>query len=166
MIKQISTAYFPTGIKFCAPLLVIGGVYLITTGHEIWGVLLVILSAVILTTKYVTEIDLKERSYRDFLFLLGLNLNEESSRFNAIERVVITKGRFSQTINTRAQSRQMDWTDFTATLLLDNGTLDLLTRNSKKELLLALKEFIIFLNVPVEDRTSAQFTEIDIARVT
>ncbi len=166
MIKQISTSYFPTGIKICSPLLAIGGVYLIITGHEIWGVLLIILAAVILTTKYVTEIDLKEQSYRDFLFLLGLNLNEETSRFNAIEKVVITKGSFSQTINTRAQSRQMDWTDFTATLLLDNGTLDLLTRNSKKELLLALKEFIIFLNVPVEDRTSAQFTEIDIARLT
>jgi hypothetical protein len=48
---------------------------------------------------------------------------------------------------------------------MDNGTLDLLTRNSKKELIGGLKEFAEFLNVGIEDRTSSQYYWVDLTRI-
>ncbi len=165
MIKQINTPYFPAGMRYCAPLIAVAGSYLIATGHSVWGILVVFLGAVIFTTKYVTEIDLKNKTYRDCMASMWYRFNKESRQFNSVEKVVVTKGSYSQTINTRAQSRQMDWSDFTATLVLDNGTLDLITRNSKGDLLRGLKEYMEFLNVPVEDRTTNQPFFVDMSRV-
>src|SRR5690606_16474109 len=146
MIKEINTPYFPAGMRYSAPLIAGAGSYLIATGLNVWGILVVFLAAVIFTTKYVTEIDLKNKTYRDYMASMWYRFNEESRQFNLVEKVVVTKGSYSQTINTRAQSRQMDWSDFTATLVLDNGTLDLIIRNSKGDLLRGLKEYTEYLN--------------------
>ena len=166
MTKKIKIPYFPKGMKYASPLFFGTGIYLSTIHYAIWGVLLILSGAIILTTQYVTEINLKEKSYRDYLSLLGLTLNEESKTFNTMDRIVITKGRYSQTINTRVQSRQLDWSDYTGTLILDNNdTLDLLTMNDKKELLKGLKEFTDFLKVGVEDRTTNQHYWVDMTKI-
>lgn len=165
MTKRIIIAYFPKGLKYCAPLLAAAGVYLIVVSHPVWGGLFVVLSALILTTNYVTEIDLGKKRYRDYLSVLGLAFNDERNTFGRIDRIVITKGNYSQTLNTRYQTRQMDWTDYTATIIFDNNHLDLLTRTSKKELLLGVKPFAMFLNTNVEDRTTGQPYWIDMQRV-
>ena len=165
MIKKITIPYFPKGLKYVTPLFFGTGIYLIIIRYPIWGVLLILVGAIIVTTNYVTEINLKERTYRDYLSLLGLTLNEKSKTFNKMDRIVITKGNYSQTINTRAQSRQLDWSDYTGTLILDNDdTLDLLTRNDKKELIKGLKEFTDFLKVGVEDRTTSQPYWVDMTK--
>jgi len=122
---------------------------------------LILIGVIILTTKYVTEINLKDKEYRDYLFFLGFNLNEDINKFNEIDRIINTKGNYSQTINTRSRSRQMDWSDYTGTLILDNGTLDLLTRHDKREIIIGLKEFSNFLEVGIEDRTTHQHHWID-----
>src|SRR6185436_5972294 len=103
MTKKITIPYFPKGLKYATPLFFGTGVYFTVIRYPIWGVLLIVVGAVILTTHYVTEINLKENTYRDYLSLLGIPLNEESKKFNKIDRIVITKGNYSQTINTRAQ---------------------------------------------------------------
>ena len=166
MIKKITIPYFPIGMKYATPVFIAAGVYLIINGIPIWGVLFLVTSALILTTNYITEIDLHGKIYKDYLSLLGLPFNNESNTFNTIDRIIITKRNYSQTINTRAQSRQMDWTDYTATLIMDNdNTLDLLTKNDKHKLLLNLKEFSTFLNVGVEDRTTHKPYFIDMDKV-
>ena len=166
MTKKITIPYFPKGLKYTTPLFFVIGIYLIILHYPIWGVVLILAGAIIVTTNYVTEINLKEKSYCDYLSLLGLTLNEESKTFNTIDRIVITKGRYSQTINTRVQSRQLDWSDYTGTLILDNNeSLDLLTMNDKKELLKGLKEFTDFLKVGVEDRTTNQYHWVDMSKI-
>ena len=166
MTKKITIPYFAKGLKYATPLFFGTGIYLIVIRYPIWGVLLILAGVVIITTNYVTEIDLKEKTYRDYLSLLGLTLNVESKKFNKIDRILITKGSYSQTINTRAQSRQLDWSDYTGTLILDNdNTLDLLTRNNKKELIKGLKEFTDFLKVGVEDRTTNEHHWVDMTKI-
>jgi hypothetical protein len=166
MTKKIIIPYFPKGIKYTTPLLAGGGIWLIVIQHPIWGALLIILAVLILTTNYVTEINLQEKSYRDYLSMMGLKLNVEESKFKQLDRIVITKGNYAQTINTRVQSRQMDWADYTGTLLLDSdGTLDLLTRIDKRELMIGLKEFSDFLGVDVEDRTTNQHYWVDMKKI-
>ena len=164
MVKKISIPYFPVPIKYSTPLPFAGGIYLFINGNMFWSAVLMLLCVVIFTTNYITEIDLAGSAYRDYLFFLGLKLNEEKKKFKSIDRIVVSKGNYSQTVNTRVQSRQMDWSDYTGTLLVDNGTLDLLTRNDKEDLLRGLKEFSDFLKVGVEDRTTNRHYWIDMSQ--
>jgi len=164
MTKKITIPYFPRGIRFSTPLTFVIGIYLAATNFVFWGVLLLLLSVVILTTNYVTEINIEEKIYKDYLSFLGLRLQSESKRFKNVDRIVISKGNYSQKINTRVQSRQLDWSDYTATLLLDDDSLDLLTRNDKKELIRGLKEFADFLKVRVEDRTTNEYFWVDMTK--
>ena len=164
MKKKIAIAYFPLGLKYATPLVFGAGIYLASLGHYGWCIVLILLGVVILTTNYVTEINLTDKKYNDYLSLLWIPLGEETNRFNSLDRIVVTKGNYSQMLNIRWRSRQLDWSDYTATLIMDNGTLDLLTRNSKKELIGGLKEFAEFLNVGIEDRTSSQYYWVDLTR--
>jgi hypothetical protein len=159
-------SYFPTGIKFTTPLIFAGAVLLAVYGYHIWAVILVLLCLIVLTTYYVTEINLDEKKYNDYLSILGLKMSNESQSFSRIDSIVITKGNYSQKINTRVQSRQMDWSDYTATVLFDNNlTLDLLTKNDKHALLLELKKMIATLPVDVEDQCGREFYFIDMNKV-
>jgi hypothetical protein len=159
-------AYFPKGLKFTTPLIFAGAILLGFSGHYFWTVVLVILCLIILTTYYVTEIDLDKRQYHDYLTIAGIAMNNESQSFSQLDRIVITKGSYAQTVNTRVQSRQMDWSDYTATVLFDRDiTLDLLTRNDKHELLVALKKMIATLPIDVEDRCGRESYFIDMTKV-
>lgn len=164
-MKKIKVPYFPAGLKYSTPLLFGSGIYLAFTGSLIWATVLILVGAVILTTKYVTEIDLQHKRYRDYLSLLTLPVNQDAKTFTGVHRIIITKGSYSQTINTRAQSRQLDWSDYTGTLIFDDeATLDLLTRNDKRELIMALREFAEYLDVGIEDRTTNRRYWIDLAK--
>lgn len=166
MTKKITIPYFPLGLKFTTPLLFGAGIYAATNEYVFWSVMLFVIGILILTTRYVTEINLKDKKYRDYLFFLGLPLNQKARTFAVLNHIVITKGNYAQTVNTRSQSRQFDWSDYTGTLLIDDtDALDLLTKNSKAELLKGLKEFVDFLQVDVEDRTTGQHYFIDMEKV-
>jgi len=151
-------------MKYATPLLFGAAVYLFLIEHPIWALVLVLLGIIILTTKYVTEINLKEKSFDDYLLLLWIPLNRERKRYKFIDRIIISKGNYSQTLNSRIQTRQFDWTDYTGTLILDNDTLDLLTHTDKKKLLHGLREFSDFLKVDVEDRSSSSPYWIDMSK--
>src|SRR5690606_12079327 len=113
----------------------------------------------------VTEIDLNGKEYRDFLSFLYIPVEEEKVRFSTVDKIVITKDNHSQMLNSRSRSRQIDWASFTGTLILDkNKTLELLTRNDKKELIKVLKEFAEFLKVDIEDQTTSRHYLVDITK--
>lgn len=162
-MKKITIPYFPTGIKYATPLLIGAGVYLWTINHPVWMGILTLAEIIILTTSYVTEINLDKKELRDFLSFLWIPFAQEKIRFNKLEKIVITKDKHSQMLNSRSRSRQLDWSSFTGTLITDdNKTLDLLTRTDKKELIKGLKEFVHFLRVDIEDQTTSEHFKIDI----
>jgi hypothetical protein len=165
MRKKITIPYFPLGFKIISPLFLGAGGYLFYTNHWFWGSVLLLFVVMIFTTNYVTEIDLVNKLYRDYLWFFSIPLNQDSGKFNKLEHIVITKGNYAQNINTRSRSTKLDWSDYTATLIMDNARLDLLTRNSKSDLLKELKEFVQFLKVDVEDQTTNQYYWIDMSRV-
>jgi hypothetical protein len=162
-VKKITTPYFPKGFKFAAPLVLVGGLYLTYIKHEIWGSFFILAGIIILTTHYATQINLVGKRYHDYLFFLGLRLNSESGTFRSIEKIVITKGDYEETITTMIQSRDIEFSDYTGTIVFSgNHKLDLLTDMDKKRLLKRIKEFAVFLKVGVEDRTSTHPYWIDI----
>jgi len=166
MIKKIIIPYFPKGMQYATPLIFGLSIYLMITRHWIWGIVVLIPCPFILTTRYVTEIDFETKVYRDYVSLLGMSVSQEIKRFNHIDRIIITKGNYSQTINSRIQSRQMDWSDYTGTLIHDGtGKLDLLTRTDKDELVKELVAYAAFLKVGIEDRTTNRPYWVDMNRV-
>jgi hypothetical protein len=166
MTKKITIPYFSKGMKFVSPLFFGAGAYLLATRHPIWGTFVALIGFIILTTRYVTEINLVEKMYKDYLFFLGFHMNEDIEKFNGVDRIVVTKGGHSHTANTRSRDRQVDWSDYTGTLVFDDGrTLDLLTRNERRELVKGLKDFADFLQVGIEDRTSREYYWVDLTKV-
>ena len=166
MRKKLVTPYFPMELKYGSVLFVLGGIYLAFTGHIIWGPVLILSGLILFSTEYVTEFDVESRQITDFLSCCWLRFNKDEIRYSRIDKIVIVKATFAQTVNTRAQSRQLDWSEFTARILFDqNDPFDLLTRNRKHDLLLAIKEVALFLKADVEDLTTNQPYYIDVARV-
>jgi hypothetical protein len=165
-MKKITIPYFPAGLKYVTPLILVTAIYLLAIGYAIWSAGLALIVTIILTTKYVTEINLEKKEYRDFLFFLGIPVEEERVKFRTVVKIVITKDNHSQMLNSRSRSRQIDWASFTGTLLMDeNKTLELLTKNDKNELIKGLKEFADYLAVDVEDQTTGRHYLIDIRKV-
>lgn len=163
VVKKITIPYFPLGLKHVTPLIFCASIYLLIIGYPVWSGVLILISVIILTTKYVTEINLHGKEYRDYLSFLGMPVEEERVRFNTIGKIVITKDNHSQKLNSRTRSRQIDWTSFTGTLTLDeNKTLELATRNDKKDLIKILKEFANFLSVDIEDQTTNRHYLVDV----
>jgi hypothetical protein len=102
----------------------------------------------------------------DYLSCCWLRFNKDEIRYSAIDKIIIVKASFAQTVNTRVQSRQMDWKEFTARILFEqNDSFDLLTKRKKHDLLLAIKELTLFLKVDVEDLTTNQPYYIDVTQV-
>ncbi|HYG20472.1 MAG TPA: hypothetical protein VD816_16145 [Ohtaekwangia sp.] len=162
MSKKVTTPYFPQSLKYSTPLIFIAGLYLLWD-HPVWGTLLLLLGVVILTTHYATAINLTTKTYTDYLFLLGMKLNAESGKFQRLNKIVITKGTFTQTANTIIRSRTFEYTDFTGTLIFwGDHKLELLTDIRKKTLIRRLKPFAKFLDVGIEDRTTPNPYWIDI----
>lgn len=164
-MKRIAIPYFPAGMKYVTPLLVGCGVWLLVIGHPAWAGILALLAVIVLTTNYVTEIDLTKGNYRDFLSFLGMSLQEEHVNFTRVNRIIVTKENHKQRQHSRGRSTQLNWSSFTASLIVDDGKkLVLLTRNDKKELLRELKEFVGLLHVDVEDQTTNHSFVIDMAK--
>lgn len=164
-LKKVKIPYFPIGLKYATAVLFALAVYIGMAGSIVWALILAVSGVIILSTHYVTEIDMTGKRYRDYISFLAMRLNEDSGSFSHVDRIVISKGNYSQTINTRVQSRQLDWTDFTGTLIFDSGTLDLLTRTDKAQLIRELKEFAAYCNVGIEDQTTPRHHWIDLTRI-
>lgn len=166
MNKKIIIPYFPKELKYSTPLILGGAIFLFFIHWLFWPIVLVIFCILIFTTNYVTEIDLNEKRYDDYISLLGFHVSKESNRFQKLDRIVITKANHAKTLQTRVQSRQINWSDYTGTLLMDNRkTLDLITRTNKAELIKGVKDLAEFLEVGVEDRSTPHHYWVDLKKV-
>ncbi|MFN6946971.1 MAG: hypothetical protein ACK4ND_18655 [Cytophagaceae bacterium] len=165
MFKRIKIPYFPPFFRYGSPLFFGFGIYLAFEDSLIFGFLLSLLGVVFLTTFYVKEINLKEKAYKDYFFILGLQLQKKSWKFDSVDRMIVTRNNYSRVINTRFSSRTVYWSEFTGSLIfVPHRKLKLITRNNKKDLLKDLKEFAHFLEIDVEDRTSANYYWIDLEK--
>jgi len=161
MTKKVTTPYFPAGLRYSTPIFFAGPLLLID--HPVWAVILLLIGIIILTTHYGTEINISEKSYTDYLSFLGLKLNPETGKFQRVEKIVITKGNYAQSVRSQIQTRTMAWSDYTGTLIFTGDhTLDLLTDMNKKKLIKRLKEFAVFLKIDIEDCTTSNPYWIDL----
>jgi hypothetical protein len=155
---RIVIPYFPPAWKYSTPVLLYGAYKVYTLGYPIWTLVLIIFTAMIFTSKYVTLIDNDKKICLDYLTILFIKFNKEAKKYQAIDRVVITKGRYVKQLNSRISSRTLKWEDYTGTLLFDdNSTLELLTHDDPKKLIESIRVIAAMLNVGIEDRTRREY---------
>jgi hypothetical protein len=165
--KTLSTPYFPKVLMFTSPLFIGGGILLIIDHEYIWGIILILVAIVLLTTKYSTEINLDKKEFSDYLLFLTIEFNAEIGTFDCLDKITITKGNHAYSGNTRSRARTVQFADYSATLVFNNGnnTLDLLTLTDKRKLIKRIKDMAIFLSIPVEDCSTPSHYIIDLAKV-
>lgn len=151
---RITIPYFPSGWKYCLPLIWLGAYQAYVWGYPIGTVLLIIFSFLIISSHYVTVIDNSRKVCEDYLELLWIPFNKEVKKYNAIDRIFITKATFKKQLSSRISSRTVKWEDYTGTLLFDDNTkMNLITHEDPKKLMQSLRVIADMLGVGIEDRT-------------
>src|SRR5687768_7091518 len=81
-MKKVTIPYFPTGMRYATPLIFGIAIYTWTIGSLNWAGVLTLLGIIILTTRYVTVIDLIKKSIATSYLFFGypFKKKEQSSR--------------------------------------------------------------------------------------
>ncbi len=154
MSLTISHPYFPAGLRYTTIAALVFSAWLIYAGHRKSAAAITVVSIFVLTAKYSTIIDLEKKEYTDAFYAFGIDFNSEKKSFNRINSIVVTKGSYSQMLSSRISQRQLDWTDYTGTLVYDDtGELPLITHEEKKKVMETLKVYATALKCEIEDRS-------------
>lgn len=154
MNHSIRLFYFPKGFRYTTPVFFLFAIYMIFIGYKIIALIIIFVSLFILTAQYITDIDTQKKEFIDSFSFYWIPIVTERKKFRDINRIVVTKGSYAQAVNTRAQSRSFQWSDYTATLIYDDDqTLDLVTRQEKKEVLQFASLYAVSLQVGIDDLT-------------
>ncbi|MEI9918512.1 MAG: hypothetical protein WDO14_06890 [Bacteroidota bacterium] len=152
MLLTINLFYFPAGLRYATPVFFLFGLYILYVGYWIATIAIIVISIFILTAQNVTVIDLKRKQFSEAFAFFWIPLVKERKQFSQLHKIVITKESYAQTVNTRAQSRTVRWSDYTATLLYDdNKELALITRDDKADVIQFALLYSKSLNVAMED---------------
>lgn len=135
-------------------LLVAGGILILKT--LVGGAILVLISVLIFTTHYRLSIRFNEKSYYDYVWVLGLKFGDKEN-FEKIEYIFIKKSKISQTMNTRVSSSTIHKEVYDGYLKFsEENKIHLLTKGSKNLLIKNLVEFSTKLNTKIFDYSEGE----------
>ncbi len=156
MTHTIHLYYFPKGLRYATPAFWALAAYLVLPGYWVISLILIAVSIFILTAKYLTIIDLQQKEFTDAFGFYGIQVNSEKKKYNYLEKIILTKAKYNQQLNSRARSSTMQWTEYTATLVYDNHQqLDLVSREDKGDVVEFAKVYSHLLKVPIQDLSVA-----------
>lgn len=152
MRHTIRLYYFPQGLRYATPVFFLLAIYIGFVGYLVAPVIIVIVSIFMATAQYVTIIDTDRREFLDAFGFYGINFVSERRRYHQLDRIIITKAKYEQNLNSRARSTTMRWTEYSATLIYDGGQkLDLVSREDKVDVIEFAKVYAQSLKVAIED---------------
>lgn len=155
MKNSLNIYYFPQAVRYVSGIAFIFAFYIASHAYLFMAVLLIFIGLFILTAKYVTSFDKKNKSIQDYFSVLGLKANSEKIHYNVLNQIIITKENKGYTANSRSRTRQVKWSQYDAHLIYDDqNSFKLLSNNSKKELMAEIKALVQFLDLTIADQTS------------
>lgn len=123
MIVKLQDSYFSGPFKWTiavSTLLVSG--YFIYAGHHQWiGLLLIMVTLISFSSKYVFEVDLNNKVINDSFYFLWIKTKSEQFKFNTLNGIRLDKQRHVYNATTRSRVRQADFNEYIATLEYDHG---------------------------------------------
>lgn len=155
---RITLPYFPRLWKYSIPVILFGAYELYSLGYPIWAFVLIVFCFLIISMNYVTIVDHSKKIVEDYLTIFWIPFDKDVKKYNAIDRIILTKGKFVKKLESRISSRTVNWEDYTGTLLFDdNTTLELITHDDPQKLIESVRVIASMLNVGIEDRTRREF---------
>jgi hypothetical protein len=146
--------YFPSSINLAGIVFFAAGVPILMV-NLIIGIALCIVSVAIFTTHYRLRIDMKNKTYLDYLWIIGFKVGEEA-KFDTIQYLFIKKSIVSQTMHARVASSTIRKEVFDGYLKFsDTDKLHIETKESKDALMKKLNVISGLLNTTVIDYSEA-----------
>lgn len=153
------TVDFKLSAYFSLPFLLLGvamsffGLMALIEGYWWVTVLLGLVGLLIITTHYRVTINFGNKTFHDYVWLLGMKLGERGS-FDAVEYVFLKREKVSETMHGRVASTTIKKEVYDGYLKFSNGnTLHLLTKDSQKAVLRTLRTVAEKLQTTVVDYT-------------
>lgn len=151
--------YIPWRFVWGLPL-IFGSLLLLLLGHPVIGASFLLLAILILTTHYGLEIDLRNKSYREYTWVLGAR-NGETRRFAEIQYVFIKKIKVSQTINSQVNSTTIRKDQFEGYIKFsEDEKIHLRSEEKKEDLLSNVRKVSADLGVKIIDYTAGTPIEL------
>ena len=158
MVKKIDIRYgslFPWPFHFIAGIVLIIAASLIIE-RTIVALAFIILCGLVLTTSEGTEIDLKEKTFREYksFFFIKTGTKEQ---YSGMEKIFINASKSRQQMYTAHTTKSSIYEniEYNAFLKFDDGTkVQLLQRRKKADLMKRVKKIASELDVLVDDQTA------------
>ena len=155
MNVKLEDNYFSDPLKWTvvSGSVLISGYLLITSNSLPVIFILVIISLMMFSTRYVMEVDTNRKLILDSFYFLWIRTRSEQFKFNALNCIRLDKERITYRANSRIRDRQADFHEYIGTLEYDQGKSVELKRNVEYESVASdMKHMAAQLNIPI-DRT-------------
>ena len=143
--------YFPSNVKIIGILLLLGGLMSFAIDNMIGSIVMLMIAFVIFTTKYGIEIDLDNKTYKDYLMFFGYKKGD-SINFHYIDSLYMTKGSKTTTMQLRGAKTTITKDEYNAYLKFsEDEKVHLLSSEKKEEVEKLLKQISKDTNIEMED---------------
>lgn len=121
VVKQVDN-YFSDTFKWMIVVgsVVASGYFVYATHHQWITFVLVVLSLISFSTRYVLEVDLDNKVINDSFYFLWIRTTSEQFKFNKLNSIRLDKQRHVYNATTRSRVRQADFNEYIATLEYDH----------------------------------------------
>jgi hypothetical protein len=151
-----TSSYFSATAVICAVILLPLGVVTLFANLVI-GLVLLAISVLILTTHYRLEIDFGNKTYYDYVSLLGFLKQGERGSFETVQYLFIKTNRVSQTVNSRVSSMTVTKMVFDGYLKFsDEDKIHIASRDNKNNLVKKLQTISNQLSIQIIDYTEEE----------
>jgi hypothetical protein len=152
MNVKLEDHYFSDALKWT---IVIGSVlvsgYLIYAAHHQWIIfLLLVISLISFSTKYVLEVDTEKKRIIDSFYLLWIRTKSEENKFDTLICIRLDKQRHIYNANSRVRDHQADFNEYIGTLEYDHQQeIELERKMEYQSLAQEMKSLAEKLNIPI-----------------
>ena len=154
-----TSGYFSGAMIFLGVVLIFAGLLLLAA-NELVGLILLVLSVPILTTHYRLRIDFDNKSFHDYIWILGIKRGEKG-KFETVEYLFIKTSKVSQTMYLESLSTTIRKDVFDGYLKFSaDNKIHLMTLDSKDELIRKLRVIAEKLKARIIDYSDGEPREI------
>jgi len=154
-----TSGYFSGTIIFLGIVLIFAGL-LMLAANKLTGLILLILSVPIFTTHYRLRIDFDNKSFHDYLWILGIKYGEKG-KFETVDYLFVKMSKVSQTMNLKSLSTTISKNVFDGYLKFsEDNKVHLMTLDDKDELIQRLKAIAEKMKAKIIDYSDGDPKEI------
>jgi len=129
---------------------VIVSAYLIVKTDYAWiSILMILVSLIIISTKYRLEVDTNQQLIIDSFQMLWVTMNTKKFVYHELKCIRLDKEHHAYTANSRARTAQTDFNEYIGTLEYDSAAIELTRRVSYEAFADEMKRMSSELQIPI-----------------